>query len=183
MRRRPAPTKKRTTSRSRRALTPKVNVLIEDDRWATALPRLVTLTRRFATLALETEDRAKAETTVVLSTDSVVRGLNRRFRQKDSPTNVLAFPAARVGRTLNPAKTAEIGEIILAFETVRKEAVTQGKPFVNHLAHLVIHGILHLLGYDHEAPGEARVMERLEADILSMLGMPNPYGGGRPHRG
>jgi probable rRNA maturation factor len=157
----------------------KINVLIQDRRWEKSLPRLVTFTRRFALHALE-HASAKVEATVVLSNDSAVRALNQQFRGKNQPTNVLSFPPPPASKG---SKMAEIGEIIIAFETVRKEAVTQGKPFVNHLGHLVIHGILHLLGYDHERPGQARVMERLEADILSMLGMPNPYGRGRPRRG
>jgi probable rRNA maturation factor len=161
----------------------KINVLIQDRRWEKALPRLVTFTRRFALRALEGSP-AQLEATVVLSSDSVVRGLNRLFRGKDAPTNVLSFPQAPTVQTRpTDEKLAEIGEIILAFETIRKEALTQGKPLINHLGHLVIHGILHLLGYDHQRPGEARVMERLEAEILSMLGMPNPYGRGRPRRG
>jgi probable rRNA maturation factor len=161
----------------------KINVLIQDRRWEKALPRLVTFTRRFALSALEASS-AKVETTIVLSSDSVVRGLNHQFRGKNQPTNVLSFPPAPPPKPpRKAARLAEIGEIVLAYETVRKEAMTQGKPFVNHLGHLVVHGILHLLGYDHERPGQARVMERLEAETLSMLGMPNPYGRGRPRRG
>jgi probable rRNA maturation factor len=161
----------------------KVNVLIQDKRWEKSIPRLVTFTRRFALHGLDLS-KAKVEVTIVLASDSVVRGLNHQFRGKDQPTNVLSFPQPPAVKSAPKAlKTAEIGEIVLAFETVRKEAMTRGKPFVNHLGHLVVHGILHLLGYDHERPADARVMERLEADILSMLGMPNPYGRGRPRRG
>jgi probable rRNA maturation factor len=161
----------------------KVNVLIQDRRWEKSLPRLITFTRRFALHALDLS-KAKVEVTIVLASDSLVRGLNHQFLGKDKPTNVLSFPQPPAVKSAPKAsKTAEIGEVVLAFETVRKEAMTQGKPFVNHLGHLVVHGILHLLGYDHERSGDARVMERLEADILSMLGMPNPYGRGRPRRG
>jgi probable rRNA maturation factor len=160
-----------------------IAVLIQDKRWLKSDPRLITLTRRYGRAAFEGAGAAPLAVTVVLSRDSIVRKLNRDFRGKDKPTNVLSFPAPNGVSAPPDQNLPEIGDVILAFETLTNESVTQGKPFVNHLAHLVVHGILHLLGYDHERPGQARVMERLEADILSMLGMPDPYGRGRPRRG
>jgi probable rRNA maturation factor len=113
-----------------------------------------------------------AEVSVVLSDDARVRALNRRYRGKDSATNVLSFPAPPVaaGR-LGPM----LGDIVLAAETVTKEAAAQGVTLDAHLSHLLVHGFLHLLGYDHEDDRETTVMEGLETAILGRLGIADPY--------
>jgi probable rRNA maturation factor len=113
------------------------------------------------------------ELAVVLADDSTVRVLNRTWRDQDNPTNVLSFPvdAGPNGR----GSRALLGDIVIAYETTEREAGVQGKPFTDHLAHLVVHGFLHLLGYDHQVEHEARAMEALEASILARLGVPNPY--------
>ncbi|TCT11975.1 putative rRNA maturation factor [Tepidamorphus gemmatus] len=108
--------------------------------------------------------------TLALADDALVRDLNRRFRGKDRPTNVLSFPSGEV-----PAPGAPLGDIVVARETVEREAALDGKPFDHHLIHLVIHGLLHLLGYDHESDDEAEAMERLETAVLADLGIPDPY--------
>jgi probable rRNA maturation factor len=102
---------------------------------------------------------------VVFASDATLRELNRRFRGKDKPTNVLSFP--------NPL--TPFGSIILAFETIRDESLAQNKIFIDHAKHMILHGFLHLLGYDHEAAAERRLMERLEIRILADMGIPNPY--------
>ena len=102
---------------------------------------------------------------VVFASDARLRALNAKFRGKDKPTNVLAFE--------NPA--APLGGIALAFETVFREAKAQRKTFVNHSKHLILHGFLHLAGYDHHSARAARLMEGLEIAILSDMGIPNPY--------
>lgn len=102
---------------------------------------------------------------VEFSSDLAVRALNRRFRNKNKPTNVLSFT--------NPS--APFGSIILAYETIRREAAEQNKPFINHSKHMILHGFLHLIGYDHETVSERRLMERLEIRILGSMGIPNPY--------
>lgn len=107
----------------------------------------------------------EGEVTIVLATDAFVRKLNRDFRGKDKPTNVLSFPG--VGDYL--------GDIILARQTIEREAKTQGKTPRDHTIHLIIHGLLHLLGYDHERPKQAQNMEALEIKILKKLGINNPY--------
>lgn len=106
----------------------------------------------------------KGEISVVLADDAFVRELNRTYRGKDKPTNVLSFPSGE-----------HLGDIVLALETVAREAEQQGKSFKAHAQHLLVHGTLHLLGHDHEQESEAEVMEQLEVKILKKLGVANPY--------
>jgi probable rRNA maturation factor len=113
------------------------------------------------------------EVAIVLTDDSGIRTLNRDWRGIDKPTNVLSFPAAAT-----PDREAEprmLGDIAIAFETTAREADDEGKPFGHHLSHLVVHGFLHLVGYDHEDDAEAETMESLERTILNSLGVPDPY--------
>jgi probable rRNA maturation factor len=110
--------------------------------------------------------RPRPELSVVFSDDAVIRGLNARWRGMDKPTNVLSFPATSWDGT---------GDIVLALETIRREAGEQGKTFDNHLAHLVIHGFLHLAGFDHEAEAEAERMEAVERRALARLAILDPY--------
>lgn len=121
---------------------------------------------------------ARAEVSVLLTDDATVRRLNADYRGRDRPTNVLSFPAfddilAR-GLGLPPGP---LGDIVLAFETVRAEAQAEAKPFAHHVSHLLIHGCLHLLGYDHQNAADAAAMEGLERDVLAQLGIPDPYAG------
>lgn len=106
------------------------------------------------------------EISIVLADDAFVHNLNKQYREKDKPTNVLSFPAGEPGI---------LGDIILAYETLKAEAAAQGKSFDHHLIHLTIHGILHLLGYDHESENEAEIMESMEIRILEFFGVENPY--------
>ena len=112
----------------------------------------------------------QAETSVVLADDEEVRRLNHRWRNKDSATNVLSFPTPP-----GPAATRQLGEIVIAFETVAREAEAEGKSFAAHLSHLVVHGYLHLVGYDHLEDEQADEMEQVEREILSTLGVADPY--------
>jgi probable rRNA maturation factor len=109
--------------------------------------------------------------TYVFSNDASVQTLNRDFRHKDKPTNVLSFPDG----DRDPDGQRHLGDIVLALETVTREALGEGKPFDNHLIHLIIHGTLHLLGYDHLTEGDAAEMESLEIALLSKIGIENPY--------
>ena len=106
--------------------------------------------------------------TILLTDDDTVRDLNDRFRHKDTATNVLSFPA-------HETATGHLGDIALAYGVCAREAAEQGKPLAAHLQHLVAHGVLHLVGYDHEDEAEAEIMENLERRILSQLGLPDPY--------
>jgi probable rRNA maturation factor len=114
---------------------------------------------------------------VVLSDDKHVQELNKAYRQKDKPTNVLSFPGYddNLIQILPEDEYIPLGDIVFALETIRAEAQTQAKTFENHLNHLFVHGLLHLLGYDHETDEEAEEMEQFEIDVLSLLSIPNPY--------
>jgi probable rRNA maturation factor len=140
--------------------------------WRRAVPNLCAKVRRWAAAALASGGGPGAgEVTVVLAGDALVHRLNRTYRGKDEPTNVLSFPAGA-----HAAPERLLGDVVIALETTRTEARAAGKPLAEHLAHLVIHGVLHLLGHDHERPGPARRMERLEARLLAGFGIADPYG-------
>lgn len=110
---------------------------------------------------------------ILFTADGEIRALNARFRGKDKPTNVLSFPAtANAGL---PGELPHLGDIALAYETVVREARAEGKPFDHHLSHLIVHGFLHLVGYDHETDREAEEMEELERAVLKGLAIADPY--------
>src|SRR6266436_5572043 len=114
---------------------------------------------------------AHVELGVTLANDAEQRQLNRDYRGQDRSTNVLAFPAWEPGTPAPPEAPLLLGDIVLAFETIVREAIEQGKPLADHLRHLIVHGVLHLLGYDHRAQAEAVMMESLETSILAKLGV------------
>lgn len=109
---------------------------------------------------------------ITLADDAEQQRLNRDWRGKDAPTNVLAFPS---GGPAAPGAPRILGDVVLALSTIRREASEQHKPFADHLLHLVVHGVLHLRGYDHAEPEAAEAMEAREIAILEELGIPNPY--------
>jgi probable rRNA maturation factor len=115
---------------------------------------------------------ADGEIAIALSSDADVQALNGRFRGKDTPTNVLSFPGASGPHGSGDAPS---GDIVIAFETVAREAADEDKPVLHHLAHLTVHGLLHLAGHDHDADGDAEIMEALERRILESLNIPDPY--------
>jgi probable rRNA maturation factor len=119
-------------------------------------------------------DAQGSEASIVLANDALLRALNRTYRGKDSSTNVLSFPSQ-----LPPGakESSYLGDVILAAETLRREAAEQGIPCAHHLQHLVIHGLLHLLGFDHVIATGAEDMESVEAEVLGALGIANPYAG------
>lgn len=168
-----------------------VAVRIEDPRWLAAIPGAEALCRRAAasTAASRVPVRQaparrgpiprapipQADVTLVLGDDALLRRLNRDFRGKDRPTNVLAFPLDAIGEPLAPGLPRLLGDVVLARETLLREADEQGKAAADHLQHLVVHGLLHLLGFDHEAEPEAQAMEAAEIAILAGLGVADPY--------
>lgn len=119
------------------------------------------------------DDHADLELGVTFGNDALLCRLNRDYRGMDKPTNVLSFPQKR---DFADVPVSLIGDVILARETILREALTGGKVPQDHLAHLIVHGILHLLGYDHETPQESDIMERLERRILEALSVSDPYG-------
>ncbi|MCF4165438.1 rRNA maturation RNase YbeY [Zavarzinia compransoris] len=163
-----------------------MSIRVEQPAWAEALPDTRPLLRRAAEAAFRAgRDHCDAltgaagpiEIDICLDSDAAVRILNRDWRGKDKPTNVLSFPGLEGAHAaLLPADAPRpLGDIVLAFETCAREAVDQEKPLAHHVQHLVVHGVLHLLGFDHETESEAEIMERLEIRVLAGLGLPDPY--------
>jgi probable rRNA maturation factor len=145
-------------------------VVVDDPGWRKVRGLLPKLKRAAAAAEKAARFRGASAFTILLSKDSKLKGLNRDFRGKDKPTNVLSFPAA-------PNKEGYRGDIALALGVTRREAKASDKSLADHAVHLVVHGVLHLAGHDHERPKEARAMEGLEVKILGRLGIANPYAG------
>jgi probable rRNA maturation factor len=156
-----------------------VVVSINDGAWVQCCRNAEILCQNAALAALATSPNEPGnspeplgEVTIVLTDDSTVHALNRTYRGKDQPTNVLSFAAG-------PAPAAGIsyplGDVVIGFSTVHRECLEAARPIENHLQHLVVHGCLHLLGFDHESVSDATEMELLETEILAGLGVPDPY--------
>lgn len=156
-----------------------VDLAVEDPSWA-AIPDLQALVERAAGAALAeagAEPGEELELSCLFCDDDAIRALNAQWRGKDKPTNVLSFP------TEGPGAEAMLGDIALAWGTVKREAEAEGRPVEHHVAHLVVHGTLHLLGEDHEDEAEADSMEAMETRAMARLGLPDPYAGSVPERG
>ncbi len=156
---------------------PITEVLVVADCWQDE-PDAEAVIQRAIAAAAETVDAdvADAELAVMLTDDSGIRTLNSNWRGVDKATNVLSFPALQPagGRREDDAPRM-LGDIAIAYQTMRKEADDEQKPFDHHLSHLAVHGFLHLIGYDHENDDDAEAMETLEQEILAQLGIPDPY--------
>ncbi len=160
-----------------------VPVALRAPEWRRALDDPRALARRAVRTALREAGTGLppggAEISVVFADDAFVRELNRVHRGRDRATNVLSFPAyedlGAAAATLPPGEPAPLGDVVLAHETVVREAAAAGKPVADHATHLLIHGTLHLVGHDHEEAGEAAVMEALEVAALARLGIADPY--------
>jgi probable rRNA maturation factor len=151
-----------------------IDLSIESDGWR-ALDDAEALARRAAESALAVAEDLPGEDcelSILLTADAAVQELNRAWRQRDKPTNVLSFPAPVPVGAPGPRP---LGDIALAFETVEQEARTERKALAEHTAHLIVHGLLHLLGYDHETDAEAQIMEALEVKALARMGIADPY--------
>jgi probable rRNA maturation factor len=160
-------------------------VLVVADCWQ-AEPDAEAVVHRAIAAAAESVDAdvGDAELAVMLTDDAGIRTLNSNWRGIDKPTNVLSFPALQPTGPVGPDDAPRmLGDIAIAYQTTRKEADDEQKPFDHHLSHLAIHGFLHLIGYDHEKDGEAEAMEALERQILAQLGIPDPYADRDPDAG
>ena len=156
---------------------PITEVLVVADCWQTEPDAEAVIQRAVAAAAeIAKAGIGEAELAVMLTDDSGIRTLNNNWRGIDKPTNVLSFPALPpTGAGGSDDAPRMLGDIAIAYETTRKEADDEQKPFDHHLSHLAIHGFLHLIGYDHENDDDAEAMEALEREILSQLGIPDPY--------
>jgi len=142
-----------------------VTLLVADPGWR-RVRGLNGRLKKAAKLALERGGCSHGTFTLLLADDAKLQSLNMTFRAKDKPTNVLSFPADREDY---------LGDVAMAYGVTRKEAREQKKSFSDHATHLTVHGVLHLLGYDHETAKAAKIMEPLEVEILSELGIGDPY--------
>jgi probable rRNA maturation factor len=149
-----------------------IDVAITEPRWAelAAHEELIARALRRTLAETGTKLQADAEVSVLLCNDAFIAGLNKQWRGRDTATNVLSFPSGE-----DPDAAALLGDIVIAFETTAHEAQTLNKTFEDHVTHLVVHGFLHLLGYDHEEDGEAEEMEAVERQVLASLGIADPY--------
>jgi len=145
-----------------------IEVEVEDMAWTADLPDAVAVVERAATATLGS---AGGDLVILLTDDATVGDLNNRFRGRDGPTNVLSFPAAA-------SAAPHLGDVVLAHGICAAEATVQGKTLADHLTHLTVHGVLHLLGRDHAVETEAEAMEAEERTLLASLGVADPY---RPH--
>ena len=143
-------------------------VVVDDPGWRKVRGLLPRLKRAAAAAEKAARFRGASAFTILLSKDSKLKNLNRDFRGRDKPTNVLSFPAA-------PNKEGYRGDIALALGVTRREAKASGKSLADHAVHLVVHGVLHLAGHDHVRDRDAKKMEKLEIAILETLGVANPY--------
>ena len=153
----------------------KPTIHLHDDRWKKALrpycktvEGVVSVIPAKAGAPLRMDARLRGhdmEIAIVLANDEEIRELNKQFRGKNKPTNVLSFPN----------EEEPLGDVILSYDTIEREAEEQGKTFRDHAAHLIVHGVLHLLGFDHENARDAKKMEAIEVKLLSELGISNPY--------
>jgi probable rRNA maturation factor len=149
---------------------PVIDVLLESPLWDQE-PAARETVERAITAAAETIEAPLGEVAVMLTDNETIRALNRDWRKIDKPTNVLSFPAARTPG-IEPLM---LGDIAIAYETLARECEEENRLFLHHLAHLAVHGFLHLMGYDHQDDSQADAMEQLESAILARLDMPDPY--------
>lgn len=153
-----------------------VDVLVESELWERLVDVEPAISRAVAALARHPAIISKlpASACIALADDETVRGLNASYREQDKATNVLSFPA-NPGSPWDESEARHAGDVILAFETVVREAESMEIPTEHHIQHLAIHGLLHLFGFDHEEDGMAAEMEGIETEVLATLGVADPY--------
>ena len=154
-----------TPAPKRRVATPAIDIQVASKLWQAKPAAEQTVREAIAAAAKFT--KADGEVSVVLTDDEAIAKLNRDWRKIDKPTNVLSFPA--------PKGAVMLGDIVVAYETLARESADEGRVFLHHLAHLTVHGFLHLIGYDHQNDADANEMEALETKIMASLKIPDPY--------
>ena len=159
---------------------PLIDISVQDPEWET-LGNVKTIVEKAARTTLTDAILPKFaidrdfEVSIVLANDELVQVLNREYRQQDKPTNVLTFASLDSEEPMTTEGVLNLGDVIMAYQTIERESQEQGKFLLDHVNHLTVHGVLHLLGYDHETDDEATDMETLEIRILEKLGVQNPY--------
>jgi probable rRNA maturation factor len=156
-----------TGAPKRHAATPTIDIQVASKLWQ-AKPAAEKIVRA-AIAAAAKFAKGEGEVIIVLTDDAAIRTLNRDWRKIDKPTNVLSFPA--------PKGAAMLGDIVIAYETLKRECAEEDRIFLDHLAHLTVHGFLHLIGYDHQNDAQADEMEALESKIMTLMKLPDPYLG------
>ncbi len=165
-----------------------VDTVIDDPRWLEVLPEFEDIAKRASALALTATNAPDLPfaVSILACNDARIMELNKSFRDKEGPTNVLSWPAVdlsagKAGEPPYPPSAgplpgaASLGDVAIARQTCEREAKDAGKPLKNHVMHLILHGCLHLLGYDHETPEDAELMEAIEISALDSAGIPDPY--------
>ena len=160
-----------TSAPSRRTPAPTIDIQIQSPLWE-AEPAAEQTVRDAIAAAAATLSTADNEVSILLTDDKAIRLLNREWRGIDKPTNVLSFPAAA---TKASVRMPLFGDIVIAYETLKRECDDEDRIFLHHLAHLTVHGFLHLIGYDHQVEAQAEEMEGLESKIMTRMQMPDPH--------
>ena len=155
---------------SGRTSGPEIDIQVASALWQ-AEPKAETTVRKAIAAAAAMLSTADGEVSILLTDDSAIRTLNRDWRGVDKPTNVLSFPASKAGGG------KLLGDIVIAYETLKRECDDEDRIFLHHLAHLAVHGFLHLAGYDHQTETQADEMEGLESKIMLHMNLPDPYLG------
>jgi probable rRNA maturation factor len=160
-----------TPSLSRRASAPTIDIQRQSPLWD-AQPLAEQTVRDAIAATAAALSATDGEVSIVLTDDSAIKKLNRDWRGIDKPTNVLSFPASK---TKAGGRAIMLGDIVIAYETLARECDAEDRVFLHHLAHLTVHGFLHLVGYDHQTDVQAEEMEGLESKIMTRMKMPDPY--------
>ena len=160
-----------TSALSRRAPVPSITIQVQSPLWE-AEPAAEQTVRDAIAAAAATLSTADNEVSVLLTDDKAIRLLNREWRGIDKPTNVLSYPAATTKASI---RMPLFGDIVIAYETLKRECDDEDRIFLHHLAHLTVHGFLHLIGYDHQVEAQAEKMEGLESKIMTRMQMPDPH--------